>query len=86
MLFRSTKGDADAATLEALAGEFSNELLNQALRRQIGAQNQKLRELILAKAFFSVDPASSIDKLLAELDAEEMEPLDIPVPWEKPNG
>lgn len=81
-----TKGEADDAALHALAGEFANELLNQALRRQIGAQNQKLRELILAKAFFSVDPASSIDKLLAELDAEEMEPLDIPVPWEKSDG
>lgn len=78
-----TKGDADAATLEALGGEFSNELLNQALRKAVGANNAKLREFILAKALFSVDAPSSIDKLLAELDAEEMEPLEIPVPWEK---
>jgi His-Xaa-Ser system protein HxsD len=78
-----TKGDADTATLEALGGEFSNELLNQALRKAVGANNAKLREFILAKALFSVDAPSSIDKLLAELDAEEMEPLEIPVPWEK---
>jgi len=80
------KGDADEATLDALAGEFSNELLNQALRKAVGASNAKIREFILAKAFFSVDAPSSIDKLLAELDAEEMEPLEIPVPWEKTDG
>jgi His-Xaa-Ser system protein HxsD len=76
------KGETDAAALDALAGEFANELLNQALRKAIGASNAKLREFILAKALFSVDAPSSIDKLLAELDAEEMEPLEIPVPWE----
>jgi His-Xaa-Ser system protein HxsD len=76
------KGEADAAALEALAGEFANELLNQALRKAVGASNAKIREFILAKALFSVDAPSSIDKLLAELDAEETEPLEIPVPWE----
>lgn len=76
------KGETDAAALDALAGEFANELLNQALRKAIGASNAKIREFILAKALFSVDAPSSIDKLLAELDAEEMEPLEIPVPWE----
>jgi His-Xaa-Ser system protein HxsD len=81
-----TRGEATAESLEALAGEFANELLNQALRKSIGASNAKIREFILAKAFFSVDAPSSIDKLLAELDAEEMEPLEIPVPWEKSDG
>lgn len=76
------KAKAAEADLDALAGEFSNELLNQALRKAIGASNAKIREFILAKALFSVDAPSSIDKLLAELDAEEMEPLEIPVPWE----
>jgi His-Xaa-Ser system protein HxsD len=81
-LVLKSKGVADAAALEALAGEFANELLNQALRKAVGASNAKIREFILAKALFSVDAPSSIDKLLAELDAEEMEPLEIPVPWE----
>ena len=76
-----SKTSTDAAALEALAGEFANELLNQALRKAIGASNAKIREFIIAKAFFSLDAPSSIDKLLAELDAEEMEPLEIPVPW-----
>ncbi|MDP2311163.1 MAG: His-Xaa-Ser system protein HxsD [Pseudomonadota bacterium] len=81
-----SKDEADHEALEALAGEFANELLNQALRKAVGASNAKIREFILAKAFFSVDAPSSIDKLLAELDAEEMEPLEIPVPWEKSDG
>jgi His-Xaa-Ser system protein HxsD len=86
-----TKGDADAAGLEALAGEFANELLNQALRKNIGQSNARIREFLMAKAFFSVDAPSTIDRLLAELDAEEMkeDPLEIPVPWaasEPPEG
>lgn len=80
-----TRDAADEATLEALAGEFSNELLNQALRKRVGEANGKLREFILARALFAADGPSTIDKLLAELDAEEMasESLDIAVPWEQ---
>ena len=72
-----------AGILDALAGEFQNELLNQALRKNIGASNARIREFIMAKAFFSVDAPSTIAKLLAELDAEEMKDaeLEIPVPW-----
>ena len=80
------KGEADTAALEALAGEFANELLNQALRKNIGTSNARIREFLMAKAFFSVDAPSTIDRLLAELDAEEMkeDPLEIPVPWATP--
>lgn len=78
------KGEATGPVLDALAGEFQNELLNQALRKNIGESNARIREFIMAKAFFSVDAPSTIDKLLAELDAEEMKDaeLEIPVPWE----
>ena len=78
-----TKGDADEAALEALAGEFGNELLNQVLRLRIGNSTQRIREYYLAKAFFSEPDRSAIDSLLAELDAEELEedPLEIEVPW-----
>lgn len=80
------RGEASADELEALAGEFANELLNQALRKRVGAANARIREFIMAKAFFSVDAPSTIDKLLAELDEEELaeDPLEIPVPWEAP--
>ena len=39
--------------LEALQGEFENELLNQSIRQQVNERNARLRELILAKAIFA---------------------------------
>ncbi len=79
-----TKEDADEAALEALAGEFSNELLNQTMRVRIGESTATLREYTMARAFFTTPVQSSIDALLAELDAEELEEdeLEISVPWE----
>ncbi len=83
-----TREPTTESALETLAGHFANELLNQALRKNIGESNAKIREFIMAKALFSAEGPSTIDKLLAELDAEEMatDDLDIPVPWEKPPG
>jgi len=80
-----TRAEADNDALESLAGEFANELLNQALRKHIGESNAKIREFIMAKSFFAADGPSTVDRLLAELDEEEMkeDPLEIPVPWEK---
>jgi His-Xaa-Ser system protein HxsD len=79
-----TKEDTDEAGLEALAGEFVNELLNQAIRVQIADSTSTLREYTMARAFFTTPVQSSIDALLAELDAEELEEddLEISVPWE----
>lgn len=73
----------ERGTLEALAGEFANELLNQVLRQRVGASTRALREYTLARALFTDDTQSSIDALLAELDAEELEEdeLEISVPW-----
>ncbi len=87
VVLRTREATSEAA-LEELAGHFSNELLNQALRKNIGEANAKIREFIMAKALFSAEGPSTIDRLLAELDAEEMatDDLDIPVPWEKPPG
>ena len=70
--------------LEALAGEFANELLNQVLRQRISDSTARIREYYMARAFFSAPAQASIDQLLAELDAEEMEEddLEIAVPWE----
>ncbi len=74
--------------LEALAGEFANELLNQVLRTRISASTARIREYYFAKAFFTEPDRSGIDALLAELDAEELEedPLEIEVPWEADAG
>ncbi|RME23239.1 MAG: His-Xaa-Ser system protein HxsD [Deltaproteobacteria bacterium] len=80
------KGDTDSAALEALAGEFANELLNQVLRVRIGESTGRIREYYMARAFFSTTTQSSIDQLLAELDEEELadDDLEISVPWDTP--
>lgn len=82
------KGEASEAVLDALAGEFANELLNQVLRFRIGESSRRLREYTFAKAFFSQPARTSIDALLAELDAEDLaeDPLEIQVPWQKTAG
>jgi His-Xaa-Ser system protein HxsD len=82
------KGDTSEAILNALAGEFANELLNQVLRFRIGESSRRLREYTFAKAFFSQPARTSIDALLAELDAEDLaeDPLEIQVPWQKTAG
>lgn len=76
---------ADEAALDALAGEFANELLNQVLRHRVSESTAKIREYYMARAFFSTPVQASIDDLLAELDAEELEEddLEIAVPWEE---
>lgn len=80
------KTPADEEALVALAGEFANELLNQIVRVRVGEATARIREYTLAKAFFSDPGRSTIDALLAELDAEELDedPLEIEVPWETP--
>lgn len=82
------KEDGDKAGLERLAGEFANELLNQVVRQRVGEATAQIREYYMAKAFFADSNQTSIDALLAELDAEELEedPLEIAVPWEEHNG
>jgi His-Xaa-Ser system protein HxsD len=74
--------------LERLGGEFANELLSQALRLRVSRSTAAIRDRYLARAFFSLRAESAISKLLAELDAEELDedPLEIAVPWETKNG
>jgi His-Xaa-Ser system protein HxsD len=78
-----TKTEATEAELEALAGEFANELLNQMVRHQVGEATRSIREYYMARAFFGTPQTSTIDRLLAELDAEELaeDDLEIRVPW-----
>lgn len=78
------KSDVEDTDLEAIAGEFCNEVLNQVVRLRVGESTKTLREYYLARAFFGDDTRSSIDALLAELDADELEddPLEIQVPWD----
>ena len=77
-----------SASLEDLLGEFCNELLNQVIRFRLGESTAKIREYYMARAFLSHPAQNSIDALLAELDAEELEEdeLEISVPWEQGDG
>lgn len=45
--------DADEAALDALAGEFGNELLNQEYRFIVGRFNQKISSLIVTQALLA---------------------------------
>ncbi len=47
------KKDLSAKTLSALAGEFSNELIHQALRTKVSAANRQIREHIILRALTS---------------------------------
>ncbi len=80
-----SREDVDQEGLLALAGEFANELLNQMVRRQVSDATAQIRQYTLARAFFGDEGRASIDALLAELDAEDLDddPLEIEVPWER---
>lgn len=82
------KGEPAESHLEAIVGEFSNELLNCALRNGIAKDNLKIREYIIGQALAStVDiPKGQIPGLEdmpgADADFKE-DPLGIAVPWEE---
>jgi His-Xaa-Ser system protein HxsD len=68
--------DADAASLEALGGEFLNELLNQEYRFVVGRFNRKVADLIAAQSLLSArggenapPPAPDSPELQAEARA-----------------
>jgi His-Xaa-Ser system protein HxsD len=79
------RGQSDDTSLEGLAGEFANELLNQGLRHRLAQSTGRLRELYTARALGLAEGRSKIDQLLQELEAEEWEddPLSITTPWEE---
>jgi His-Xaa-Ser system protein HxsD len=78
-----SREERDEATLTALVGEFSNELLNQALRRKITRQNKVELEAIVTQAL----AGATGSMLPGELDDDDLDflddPLGIAVPWEE---
>lgn len=93
-------GTSDGA-MRAVAGDFQNELLAQALRCRIAARHEKVRETIVARALFGAaprlegspgaelaDPQLALDPqfLPAEGDDYLEDPLGIAVPWEEKFG
>ena len=84
LLRLKSKSSVSEEELTVLAGEFGNELLNQVIRWRVSESTAQIREYTMARAFVSHPAQTSIDALLAELDAEELEEddLEISVPWE----
>jgi len=84
----TTRGPATVASLDALAGEFANELLSQVTRLRLSQSTVRIREYYTAAALRAAATAPSIDELLAELESEELleDPLEIMVPWEEKYG
>lgn len=60
VMFAPKTSDCD---LSSLAGEFSNELINQRVRLQIASETSAIRELIVAQAFAEAD---LLDRSLSE--------------------
>lgn len=79
---------ASPEALDALAGEFGNELLSQVTRLQLSQSTARIREFYTAAALRAVAAAPTVDELLAELESEELleDPLEIMVPWEEKHG
>ena len=70
--------------LRSLVGEFSNELLSQALRRKITMQNKAELEAIVTQALAGATGAMTPGTLDDEDDLDFLDdPLGIAVPWEE---
>ena len=84
----TSREPATPAELDALAGEFANELLSQVTRLRLSQATARIREYYTAAALRAAASAPSVDDLLAELESEELleDPLEIMVPWEEKHG
>lgn len=71
--------------LESLVGEFSNELLNYALRQKIAKANKKIREYVVGKALY-YSTGEIFEESADEADQLQEDPLSIAVPWEEKYG
>jgi His-Xaa-Ser system protein HxsD len=83
----ATKAGGDEAALRALAGEFGNELLSQALRRRITKENQNILETIVSQALAGATGAMVPSAFEDDEDDDDLDflddPLGIAVPWEE---
>ena len=61
LILKAAGGD-----LEALSGEFENELLHETLRLKVSLANQKIREFIVTKALVSAQVPSAIPSISGE--------------------
>jgi arsenate reductase (thioredoxin) len=85
----------DEAALRAMAGEFENELLAQALRQRVVKANQRIIEgitgLAIGGATIGMPPAEAVDDDMIDMqdpgeDGFLDDPLQIATPWEAKKG
>jgi His-Xaa-Ser system protein HxsD len=75
--------------LAALAGEFGNELLSQAWRREITEYNKPIIEAVAAQALAGATGTASLDDLAGDMDFSDdafEDPLGIAMSWEEKYG
>jgi His-Xaa-Ser system protein HxsD len=77
----------DVVGMQALSGEFGNELLSQALRRKIVKQNGRIIEEIVTAAIAGAAGATLPQDFVADTAEDDLDflddPLGIAVPWEE---
>ena len=70
--------------VDALAGEFQNELLNQAFRRKVAMRTGRIRDMVVQRALYSAVPEQNYMDEMAGDDLDFLDdPLGIAVPWEE---
>lgn len=85
------KKDLNKKELEAVAGEFFNELINSGLRLQIAESNKKTKEYIMSAALIGAS-AEVQDRIRknnendSEKDSHDDDPLGIASSWEDKYG
>ncbi len=83
-VFIKGKNKLSEKCLNALAGEFENELLNYSLRERINKANRKIRERTIEKAL--AIPAPAVLAQPPDYSDYLKDPLGIAVPWEEKYG
>lgn len=83
-VFIKGKKKLSSKGLEALAGEFKNELLNYALREKLNQASRKIRECTIEKALAIPDPG--ISEQPQDYSDYLKDPLGIAIPWEEKYG
>jgi His-Xaa-Ser system protein HxsD len=81
LTLRPKQGAPDAGELASLGGELLNELLHQALRIDVGARTDKLRELVIGKGIMSAESQGALADAGGVAFSED--PLGIARPWEE---
>ena len=86
LTLKATKSRKGGTSAEEMVGEFSNELLSQALRKKITRDNQQILETIVSQALAGATgamvPSEFDDDDDDDLDFLD-DPLGIAVPWEE---